>query len=117
MSVDLRKRSFVKLLDFSPEEIGYLLDLSAERFHPALQLVEGAELVFEADALCGLGLHLLAPDLSHFAGIVPCGIEEFGVTSLDALGIALAPEAWDEALLARGPDFLAALEGKECSLP
>lgn len=59
----------------------------------------------------------LAPDLSHFTGIVPCGIEEFGVTSLDALGIALAPEAWDEALLARGPDFLAALEGKECSLP
>lgn len=59
----------------------------------------------------------LAPDLSHFAGIVPCGIEEFGVTSLDALGIALAPEAWDEALLARGPDFLAALEGIECSLP
>jgi len=30
VSVDLRKRSFVKLLDFSPEEIGYLLDLSAE---------------------------------------------------------------------------------------
>ena len=30
MSVDLRHRSFVKLLDFSPEEIGYLLDLSAE---------------------------------------------------------------------------------------
>ena len=59
----------------------------------------------------------LAPDLSHFTGIVPCGIEEFGVTSLDALGIALAPEAWDEALLARGPDFLAALEGIECSLP
>ena len=59
----------------------------------------------------------LAPDLSHFAGIVPCGIEEFGVTSLDALGIALAPEAWDEVLLARGPDFLAALEGIECSLP
>ena len=59
----------------------------------------------------------LTPDLSHFTGIVPCGIEEFGVTSLDALGIALAPEAWDEALLARGPDFLAALEGKECSLP
>ncbi len=29
MTVDLRGRSFVKLLDFSPEEIGYLLDLSA----------------------------------------------------------------------------------------
>jgi lipoyl(octanoyl) transferase len=59
----------------------------------------------------------LAPDLTHFTGIVPCGIEEFGVTSLDALGIALAPEAWDEALLARGTDFLAALEGKARSLP
>ena len=30
MSIDLRNRSFVKLLDFSPEEIGYLLDLSTE---------------------------------------------------------------------------------------
>ena len=30
MSIDLRNRSFVKLLDFSPEEIVYLLDLSAE---------------------------------------------------------------------------------------
>jgi len=27
------------------------------------------------------------PDLSHYAGIVPCGISEFGVTSLHALGV------------------------------
>jgi lipoyl(octanoyl) transferase len=27
------------------------------------------------------------PDLSHYAGIVPCGIREFGVTSLAALGV------------------------------
>lgn len=27
------------------------------------------------------------PDLSHYAGIVPCGINEFGITSLTALGI------------------------------
>ncbi len=27
------------------------------------------------------------PDLSHYAGIVPCGIKEYGVTSLNALGV------------------------------
>jgi lipoyl(octanoyl) transferase len=59
----------------------------------------------------------LAPDLTHFTGIVPCGIEEFGVTSLDRLGIRLAPEDWDEALLARLDDFLAALNGKTSALP
>lgn len=59
----------------------------------------------------------LAPDLSHFTGIVPCGIEEFGVTSLDRLGITLAPQAFDEALQHRAGDFLAALEGKACALP
>ncbi|HEY0958243.1 MAG TPA: lipoyl(octanoyl) transferase LipB [Novosphingobium sp.] len=58
----------------------------------------------------------LAPDLSHFGGIVPCGIEEFGVTSLERLGITVDAETWDRALLARAGAFLAALEtpcGKE----
>lgn len=52
----------------------------------------------------------LAPDLSHFTGIVPCGIAEFGVTSMEKLGIQLAPGEWDEALQKRSGDFLAALE-------
>ena len=59
----------------------------------------------------------ISPNLSHFEGIVPCGIEEFGVTSLEKLGIDLAPAAFDEALKNRAGDFLAALEGKACALP
>jgi lipoyl(octanoyl) transferase len=52
----------------------------------------------------------LSPDLSHFEGIVPCGIKEFGVTSLARLGLAVDAEAWDEALLAGVEQFLEELE-------
>ncbi len=40
------------------------------------------------------------PDLAHFAGIVPCGITEHGVTSLHRLGIPAAMEEADAALMA-----------------
>ena len=59
----------------------------------------------------------LSPDLSHFAGIVPCGIEEFGVTSLEKLGIDMGPQEFDKALCNRLGDFLGALEGKGECLP
>lgn len=52
----------------------------------------------------------LAPELAHFGGIVPCGIEEFGVTSLARLGVELDSATWDRALLARLDHFLAQLE-------
>ncbi len=52
----------------------------------------------------------LSPDLTHFSGIVPCGIADYGVTSMERLGKPLAPEAFDTALLARASDFLTALK-------
>jgi len=55
----------------------------------------------------------LAPDLTHFTGIVPCGISEYGVTSMEQLGKTVAPEEWDEALLARAGDFLSAISQSE----
>jgi lipoyl(octanoyl) transferase len=51
----------------------------------------------------------LAPDLEHFSGIVPCGIDEFGVTSLARLGLKVDSSMWDEALLAHAGAFLDAL--------
>jgi len=38
------------------------------------------------------------PDLSHFAGIVPCGVREHGITSLADLGINASLTDVDEAL-------------------
>ncbi|WDA41684.1 lipoyl(octanoyl) transferase LipB [Erythrobacter sp. BLCC-B19] len=52
----------------------------------------------------------LDPDLSHFGGIVPCGIAEYGVTSLARLGLQVSPEQWDAALIAASDDFLDALD-------
>ena len=48
----------------------------------------------------------VAPDMSHFSGIVPCGIEAFGVTSLDALGKSPVMADLDAALATTFPDFL-----------
>ncbi len=45
----------------------------------------------------GISLNV-APDLSHYAGIVPCGITEHGVTSLADLGLAADMASVDTAL-------------------
>lgn len=53
----------------------------------------------------GLSINV-APDLSHFGGIVPCGIAEYGVTSLDKLVREPAMNRIDFALERNFPKFL-----------
>ncbi len=50
------------------------------------------------------------PDLSHFGGIVPCGISEYPVTSLRQLGITATLEDFDLALKKTAPAFLTAID-------
>lgn len=38
------------------------------------------------------------PDLTHYAGIVPCGVTDHGVTSMQALGVDVSLEEADSAL-------------------
>ena len=51
----------------------------------------------------------LSPLLADFAGIVPCGIAEFPVTSAAALGKTISPGTFDQALSATFMPFLEAL--------
>ena len=55
------------------------------------------------------------PDLSHFGGIVPCGVSEFGVTSLVKLGKQIPLKRVDEALKRSFWSFLNGL-GQPCKV-
>ena len=64
-----------------------------------------------ADKIAAIGIRLrkwmsfhgisinVSPDLTHFGGIVPCGITDQNVTSLKALGINISMAELDEALI------------------
>lgn len=39
------------------------------------------------------------PDLSHFRGIVPCGIRDYGITSLNEMGVNTSYHEFDERLI------------------
>jgi lipoyl(octanoyl) transferase len=55
------------------------------------------------------------PDLSHFSGIVPCGLGEYPVTSMAQLGAPTGMEALDSALLRHFPDLLGLLSRTACT--
>jgi lipoyl(octanoyl) transferase len=55
--------------------------------------------------LHGFALNV-APELGHFTGIVPCGIADFGVTSLAELGKQIGEPRVDAALKRSFPAFL-----------
>jgi lipoyl(octanoyl) transferase len=58
----------------------------------------------------GISYHGIAinlnPDLTHYQGIIPCGIREFGVTSFQALGVKITMQELDETLRRTCPFLL-----------
>lgn len=52
----------------------------------------------------GIALNV-APDLSHYRGIIPCGISDYGVTSLETLGVAASMADIDTSLKRHFPAF------------
>lgn len=54
----------------------------------------------------------VSPDLAHFDGIVPCGIAEYGVTSLAKLGADGGMTSLDQQLKVNFPVFISMLSNK-----
>ena len=54
------------------------------------------------------------PNLAHFGGIVPCGLPQFGVTSLAALGIPATMHDADVALRAAWEEVFDIDAGAAC---
>jgi len=113
--LDLRKRgrdvsAFVRTLEQwiidTLAEFGVIADRHCGRVGVWITHKDGRE-----EKIAAIGIRLkkwvsfhgisinLDPDLSHFDGIVPCGIAEHGVTSLQALGKTVTMTELDTALI------------------
>ncbi|AIL12475.1 lipoate--protein ligase [Candidatus Paracaedimonas acanthamoebae] len=111
--LDLRQRmkdvrAFVRALEEWVIQSLRILDVHCERREGRIGLWvehQGAE-----KKIAAIGIRLrqwisfhgiainVAPDLNHYQGIIPCGIQEYGVTSLRALGSEASLEDLDQAL-------------------
>jgi lipoyl(octanoyl) transferase len=69
-------------------------------------------------SLHGIAINV-EPDLSHFAGIVPCGVREqkYGVTSLVDLGLPVTMDDLDVALKAEFDGLFGILDGEKDAEP
>jgi lipoyl(octanoyl) transferase len=86
-----------------PDRVGVWV----ERKTPA---IDGPRIITREDKIAAIGVKIrrwvsfhgvslnVEPDLSHFDGIVPCGIRQHGVTSLVNLGLPVSMDEADEAL-------------------
>ncbi len=113
--LDLRKRerdvrAFVRALEEWVIQSLKILDIPCERREGRIGLWvehQGTE-----KKIAAIGIRLkqwvsfhgiainVAPDLTHYQGIIPCGIKEYGVTSFKALGSEASLEDLDQALYA-----------------
>ncbi|MEQ8164675.1 MAG: lipoyl(octanoyl) transferase LipB [Alphaproteobacteria bacterium] len=89
-----------------PGRIGIWVDLAAHGGAPGSEAKIGAigVRVRRWVAYHGLALNV-APDLSNFRRIIPCGIREHGVTSLEALGITASLEEVDMVMRDTFPEI------------
>jgi len=125
--VDLSKRSFdVKKYVFSLEQwiIDSLADLgiTGERREGRVGIWVERDTgngIIREDKIAAIGVRIsrritfhgiainVNPNLEHFNGIIPCGINAHGVTSFEDLGLKISMDELDEALKENLPDFIA----------
>lgn len=95
-----------------PDRVGLWVDLPESREVHDAQNPQNARNSQRAEAkIAAIGVRLkrwvslhgvainVNPDLDHFGGIVPCGIADLGVTSLEDLGLPVAMTDLDVALI------------------
>ena len=125
LNIDLRDRG-KDVRNFVHHLEGWMIDALAD-FGIAARRAEGRIGIWTDDAqgreakIGALGIRVrrwitlhgfsinVDPDLSHFGGIVPCGLAEYPVTSMAALGVEAPMAELDSALARHFPAFLARL--------